>query len=164
MKLFQVTEPFTGSKQIIILCGNIASGKGHYALTYFPDAEIISVSSVVKELTNFRKRSDLSTTANLDNAIANLLIERILNSSKEQVVVDGIRQITIMEKLERYFKEQVKDIIWLDVPEQTLRSRFEKRNAGKDDMSFKKALQSDKELGIGDVESYIRKNHRVIPY
>lgn len=164
MKLTELTKPNNRPKQIVLVCGNLASGKGHYAQTYYPDAEVIGVSSIVKELTNFKTRSELSTTANLDNVIANLLIERILNSPKDQVVIDGIRQITIMHKLQRYFKDQIKDVIWLDVDEKDRRERFSKRNSGKDDMSFDKSVQTDKELGIGDVEDYIRKNHRVIPY
>ncbi len=164
MKLVDFVEPNTNPKHIILVCGNLASGKGHYAKTYFPDAEVIGVSSVVKELTNFRKRSELSTTANLDNVIANLLIERILNSPKEQVVIDGIRQPSIMEKLQRYFKDQIKDIIWLDVDEKDRRKRFEKRDSGKDDMSFDKSVQTDKDLGIDEIEAYARKHGRVIPY
>lgn len=164
MKLTEIAEPNTNPKEIILVCGNLASGKGHYAQTYFPNADVIGVSSIVKGMTNFKTRSELSTTANLSNVIANHLIERILNSSKEQVVVDGIRQIEIMEKLQRYFKDQIKDVIWLDVPENERRERFEKRNSGKDDMSFDKSVQSDKQLGIDDVEAHIRKHGRVIPY
>lgn len=152
------------SKQIILVCGNLCSGKGHYCQQYFPDAEVITVSSIVKKLSKFTTRSELATTKSLDTKISAELINQIAESSNNQVVVDGIRQMSIVNSLKLFFKDQIKDVIWLDVPEQTLKSRFEQRNAGKDDISFEKALQSDKELGVGEVENYIRQNHRVIPY
>lgn len=158
MKLTEILN----SKQIVLVCGNLASGKGHYAATYFPNYNIISVSSIVKSLTKFKTRSELSTTKSLDHQIADELINTI--EPLDKVVIDGIRQLSILKRLQEHFGSDIKDIIWLDVPEQTLKQRFEKRNSGKDDMSFDEALQSDKELGIGDVEDYIRKNHRVIPY
>jgi predicted kinase len=158
MKLNEIAS----EKQIVLVCGNIASGKGHYARQYFPGYKVISVSDVVKSITKFKTRSALGTTKDLDQLIADRLIEEI--EPYEKVVVDGIRQISIMKRLQAHFLSAIKDIIWLDTPTETSKSRFETRQAGKDDMSFEQALQSDKELGIGDVEDYIRKNHRVIPY
>jgi len=160
MKLAEVAS----QKQIALVCGNLASGKGHYAQTYFPGAEVIGVSSVVKELTNFKTRSELSTTASLDTVIAKTLIEKIEDSSNPKIVVDGIRQLSILKALQHHFGTQIKDIIWLDVDEKDRRERFSKRDSGKDDMSFDKSVQTDKALGIDQVEDYIRKNHRVIPY
>lgn len=159
----KITELFM-NKNIVLVCGNIASGKGHFIKSQYPTYEAISVSSCVKELSGFKTRSQLGTTKDLDNVIANLLIERIMNTQNDNVIVDGVRQITILNKLQRYFKDQIKDIIWLHVPEETLRQRFEARNSGKDDMSFDKAMQSDRDLGIGDVENYIKTNHKVVPY
>lgn len=156
----KLNEIVNSPKEIILISGNICSGKGTYCAQQYPGYKVIGVSSVVKQMSGFQKRSELGTTKNLGNVIANHIIEEILNSDK--IVVDGIRQLSIMEKLQRYFKDQIKDVIWLDVPHEELKSRFEKRAAGKDDMNFETSIQSDKDLGIGDVENYIRSNHRVV--
>ena len=158
MKLHEIAS----QKSIVLVSGNICSGKGTFCAKQFPGYHIIGVSSVVKELSGFNKRSELGTTANLDSKIVARLIEEVTKSSEDKIVIEGIRQLSIMEKLEEYFGDQIKDVIWLDVPHEVLRSRFEKRNAGKDDMDFSKAMQSDQNLGIDDVESYIRTHHRVI--
>lgn len=159
MKLNEISND---KKDIVIVCGNISSGKGHYIAQYYPDYKHIAVSSIVKELSQFQTRSELGTTAHLADAIVNRLKEAI--GPYDKVVVDGIRQISILEQLVDFYGPEIKNIIWLDVPEQTLKSRFEKRGSAKDDLSFEKALQSDRQLGIGNVEDYIRKAGRVIPY
>jgi predicted kinase len=151
-------------KQIILVCGNLASGKGHYIQNKFPDAEVIGVSSVVRELSKFATRSQLMTTKDLDKQIAQTLINRIEKSSNTKIVIDGIRQMTIMQTLEQHFKNQIKDVIWLDVPEDVRRQRFDSRKSSKDDQTFDQAIAGDTALGIGDVEQYIRQKHKVVPY
>lgn len=161
MKLIEIMEkPF--AREIVLVCGNLCSGKGHYCATYFPKYHKIEVSSVVKSLIKSEKRSDLSTTKHLDQQIVGIINRQI--EHYEKVVVDGIRQMSILKGIQQEWGSFIKDIIWLDVPQEILKSRFEKRNAGKDDMSFDKALQSDKALGVGEVEDYIRNHHRSIPY
>lgn len=159
MKLNELADE---KKEIVIVCGNISSGKGHYVAQYYRGYTHISVSSIVKELSQFNKRSQLGTTAHLADMIVGRLKEAI--GPHKKVVVDGIRQISILEQLVDFYGKDIKDIIWLDVPEETLRARFEKRGSAKDDLSFDKALQSDRQLGINNVEDYIRKAGRVIPY
>jgi predicted kinase len=150
------------SKEIILVCGNICSGKGHFCSTQYPDYVRIGVSDVVRSLTKFTSRSQLSTTKDYDKAIAKRIIEMI--GPHDKVIVDGIRQLSIIKALEAHFGSAIKDIIWLDVPEDLLRQRFANRKSGKDDMTFDRAIQTDKELGIGDVEQYIRANYKTVPY
>lgn len=151
-------------KNIVIVCGSLASGKGHFIRSRYPDYTAIEVSSVVKEISGFKTRSQLGTTKDLDNVIANHLIEKVMNCDNDNVIIDGVRQVTILHKLERYFKDSVKDVIWLDVPEHVRRQRFETRQNKKDDMTFDQSVESDRKLGIDDVEQYIRANHKVVPY
>lgn len=157
MKLNEITN-----HEIILLCGNLSSGKGHYIRQNYPDYKQISVSSVVKTLTNMKTRSELSTTAHLDMGILKVLIEQIKHHPK--VVVDGIRQLSILNGLQKEFGDQIKEVIWLEVPMHELKRRFEARQARKDDLPFEQAIKSDQDLGISDVERYIKKNHKVIPY
>lgn len=158
MELIEVTS----KKHIVLVCGKLCSGKGHYSQQYFLNYKIITVSDIVRKFSNFHSRSELSATKKLDQKIADELIEMIKPYNK--VVVDGIRQISIMKQLQKYFGSDIQDIIWLDVDNEILKSRFYKRNASKDDTSFEEALKIDQELGIDEIEDYIRKNHRVIPY
>jgi predicted kinase len=159
MKLFEIA----GQREIILVCGNLCSGKGHFCASKYPDYHRIGVSDVVRSLSKAQDRSELSKTAHLDTQIVEALSEEIRKHDK--VIVDGIRQPTIMYALRNRFANEIKDIIWLDVPEDTLRQRYETRASAKDKaMTFDQAIQSDKNLGIGDVENYIRANHKVLPY
>lgn len=158
MKLSEITN----TRQIVLVCGNLSSGKGHFIKQHYANYEHLSVSSIVKTLTNATTRSELGSTAHLDKGILGVLIERIKHFDK--IVVDGIRQLSILRGLEDEFRDQIKDIIWLEVPMNKLRARFEMRQAKKDDLPFDQAIKSDQELGIGDVERYIKRNHKVIPY
>jgi len=156
MKLHEIVS----ARSIIIICGNLSSGKGTYVKEYYPDYHNITVSSVVKKISGANKRSELSKTKSLDTQIIEELIREI--SEYDKVVVEGIRQPSILHKLKLHFGQQIKDIIWLDVPEEKRREYFSKRAASKDDLDFEAANQVDRNLGIDDLEKHIRDNHRVI--
>lgn len=156
MKLFEIARQ---PREIILVSGNIASGKGYYARAKFPGYAHIEVSSIVKSLINSSERSELGKTGGLDQRILHILIEQI--NTYDKVVVDGIRQISILKGLQDHFGNEIKKIIWLDVPEQVRRERFGQRKSTKDNMDFDTSMQSDRGLGIDDVENYIRGNHDV---
>lgn len=159
MKLTEIA----GKRSIVLVCGNLCSGKGHYCQTHYPDYTRIGVSDVVRELSKFTDRSQLGTTAHLDQAIIKVLIDKIERHDK--VIVDGIRQISILHALEQHFRHQIEDIVWLEVPIDELRRRYEMRASEKDKtFTFDQALDSDRALGIGDVEQYVKKNHRTVDY
>ncbi len=155
MKLHEIVS----NRQIVVVCGNISSGKGTYVKSKYPDYQQITVSDIVKKLTGMQNRSEITKTKNLDIQIIEELIKEI--SKYNRVVVEGIRQPSILHKLELHFGDQIKDVIWLDVPEEKRREYFTKRGASKDDMSFDKASAADRNLGIDDLEQYIRDKHRV---
>lgn len=156
MKLNDIT------RQIVLVSGKICSGKGHYCATRFPEYKQITVSDVVRSIANVASRSELSKTIALDQQIADKLIEEI--SKYQLVIVDGIRQLSILKRLQQHFGSQIEDIIWLDVPEETLRQRFAGRQHNKDDMSFDDSLNKDQEMGLGDVEQYMRSSGRTVNF
>lgn len=156
MKLHEVVT----KRSIILICGNLSSGKGLYVQRNYPDYEHIVVSDIVKKLTGMKKRSELATTKNLDVQIVHELISEI--SKHDKVVVDGIRQPSILHKLELHFGDQIKGVYWLDVPEEKRREYFKNRKDPKDNLDFDTAEQTDRNLGIEDLERYIRGKHKVI--
>ena len=159
MKLMEIVQ----NREIILVCGNLCSGKGHFCETKYPDYYRIGVSDIVRGLSMAQDRNELSKTAHLDTQIVEALSDEIRKHDK--VIVDGIRQPTILYALRNRFAGDIKDIIWLDVPEDTLRQRYAARASAKDKATtFDQAVQGDKNLGLGDVENYIRANGKVIPY
>lgn len=158
MKLTDLVQ----NRQIVLVCGNIACGKGTFCKTKFPGYFHITVSDIVKKLSNETERSELGKTAHLDARIIQVLIDQI--RQHDQVVVDGIRQLSIVHALENHFQQQIKKVIWLDVPEDQRRKRFAERGDPKDNMNYDASMKSDRALGIDKVEQYIRDKHHVENY
>ncbi len=158
MKLHEVAF----DREIILVCGNLCSGKGHYCENRYPDFHKIIVSDIVKSLIKSSGRNELSKTKHLDQQILSILIRQI--TFYEKVVVDGIRQMSILKGLEDEFGSDIKDIVWLEVPEDTRRERFTQRGSAKDNLDFDTAMQTDRNLGIEDVENYVKGKHRVEKY
>lgn len=155
MKLTEIVQ----NRDIVLVCGNIACGKGTYCKQMYPGFVHITVSDIVKHITKQTERSELGKTAYLDTKIIQALIEKI--QQHDRVVVDGIRQLSIVHALENYFQQQIKKVIWLDVPENVRRERFANRKDKKDNLDYDAATASDRGLGIEQVEDYIRNNHHV---
>lgn len=149
------------TREIILVCGNIACGKGTYCQTKYAGYAHITVSDIVKRLSNQTERSELGKTAHLDNAIVEALIQQIDQYNK--VVVDGIRQVSILYELEQYYESEIKKIVWLDVPRDVCEQRFASRQDKKDNLDYDAATKSDEQLGINSVERYIRAQHEVEP-
>lgn len=139
------------TKRIVLLFGRICSGKSTYAeaLCYVTKAKRITVSDIVRQVSGKTTRSELQQTQSLDFDIATELIAEIMKY--ERVVVDGIRQDTIVWHLVNEFGSQSIDMIWLDVPDEVRKHRFYDRVIAKDDLSFEEADQRDDQLGLGRV-------------
>ena len=90
-------------KKIIIVVGQICSGKSHFINTdlsnRYPDMEIIRIGDIVRSL---KGTKDRSIDESLDTSIINELIERIKISEASTLTIDGIRQISIYEALRRF--------------------------------------------------------------
>lgn len=148
MKLLELTQP-----EIILVCGNLCSGKGTYCNT-LKGYTHVATSDVVKQISGYSARSDLHKTADLDTQIADQLIDIIEHN--KPIVVDGIRQMSIMQRIIDHFGEPNVKLVWLEVPLDTLKQRYQSRQHAKDDQDFDTAFNRDKTLGIGDVETFIK--------
>lgn len=139
------------TKRIVLLFGKICSGKSTYAdaLCYVTKSKRITVSDIVKRVSGKTSRSELQDTQNLDAQIADELIAEIQKYDK--VVVDGIRQSSIVWGLINEFGLDNIDMIWLEASDEVRKYRFYDRAIAKDDLSFEDADQRDVNLGLLDV-------------
>ena len=119
--------------KITLLFGRICSGKSSYRATeHLPR---IQVSNLVRSLIadSAATRDQLQNTLYLDR----LITERILqcidiydSAYGLDIIVDGIRQVSIVEKvLEKYPDAE---LVWLEVPDEERRRRYESRGDAKD--------------------------------
>lgn len=151
------------NKPIILVLGKICAGKGTYCQS-FPEKKHITVSDIVKKVSGVRSRSDLQQTSQFDYLIADELIEKIRFYLDEQdVIVDGIRQLSIIRAIVKEFGKENVDVIWLEVPTEERKRRFETRKRQRDDVPFEQADIRDTSLGLGDVENWAKQYGQVIP-
>jgi len=138
---------------IVLVSGKLCSGKGTYC-AQFPEYHHIATSSVVKQISGLNKRSELHGTGKLDKQIADELINQA--SQYPLVIIDGIRQQSIVQYIINHFGESNVELRWLNVPEEELRRRYQVRGDEKDDQQFDIAMKRDYDLGLGDVEAFIK--------
>lgn len=148
------------NKPIVLVLGRICAGKGTYCYQ-FPEKKHIVVSDIVKRIGGVRSRSDLQETGDLDRLIAEELIKEI-RLHDEDVLVDGIRQLSILRAILQEFGKDKVDVLWLEVPKRERSRRFESRGRRRDDIPFDQADIRDENLGIGDVETWAKQRGRVI--
>ena len=135
--------------EIILVFGRICSGKSSFQT----NAHRIVVSDIVRKLINSNDRSQLQNTQHLDEQIAEEILRQMETYNYQMshnllkvhnIVVDGIRQPSIVKCILKQHPEA--NLIWLDVPEETRRRRYEIRNAKKDTESFDEADNKPIEL------------------
>lgn len=141
------------TKRIVLIFGKICSGKSTYAdaLCYVTKAKRITVSDIVKRVSGKATRSELQTTQDLDEQISAELIVEI--EKYDKVVIDGIRQHSIVWNLVNKFGKPNVDMLWLEAADDVRRYRFYDRAVAKDDISFEQADERDEKLGL----SYVAK-------
>ena len=150
------------TNKIVLLFGKICSGKSTYAdaLCYVTKAKRITVSDIVKRVSGKISRSELQNTAHMDKEIALELIQVI--SSYDKVVVDGIRQYTIVLELAAEYGIDNLDLIWLEVPDDIRKYRFHDRAVSKDDITFEDADARDEKLGLKDLQDKLKDSYITI--
>ena len=125
--------------EVILVFGRICSGKSSFQA----NAHRIVVSDIVRKLINSNDRSQLQNTQHLDEQIAEEILHQMESYDylmshdllkAHNIVIDGIRQPSIVKHILEKFPEA--HLIWLDVPEEIRRRRYETRNADKDTESF----------------------------
>jgi len=147
---------------ITLLFGKICSGKSTFAeaLSYVTKAKHITVSDIVKSLSGLHTRSGLQLTQHLDEAIAAELVRQI--KAYDKVIIDGIRQKSIVEWLINEFGDSKIKMIWLEVPDHTRKYRFEDRVVAKDDLTFEMADRRDADLGLLELQAALQNEYTII--
>lgn len=150
------------TKRIVLLFGKICSGKSTYAnaLCYLTKAKRVTVSDIVKRVSGKVTRSELQNTADMDQEIAKELINEIKQYDK--VIVDGIRQYTIVVELAAEFGLDDLDLVWLEVPDDIRRYRFHDRAISKDDITFEEADSRDEKLGLLELQDKLKDSYIII--
>jgi hypothetical protein len=128
---------------IKLIFGRICSGKG----SYLPDVRRIVVSDIVKRIVSSTNRDALQNSLHLDNQIGTTLINSIYiatMANEEHIVVDGIRQTTIVDRVLNMYPDA--ELIWLEVPVEERKRRYENRKDIKDVEPFEIADNKPIEL------------------
>ena len=150
------------TKKIVLLFGKICSGKSTYAdaLCYVTKAKRITVSDIVKRVSGKASRSELQNTAHMDQDICHELCQEI--NKYDKVVIDGIRQYTIVTGLVSEYGLENLDLIWLEVPDATRRYRFYDRAISKDDITFEAADERDEKLGLKELQDKLKDSYIIV--
>jgi hypothetical protein len=124
--------------KVTLVFGRICSGKGSYK----KDSHRVVVSDIVRSIINTANRDALQNTMHLDNRIAETIIEAA--KAHDNIIIDGIRQVTIVDRVLTTFPDA--EMIWLEVPVEERKRRYEKRKDTKDVESFEVADNKPIEL------------------
>jgi hypothetical protein len=155
--------------KIIFLFGEICSGKS--TLDLGQQTIKITVSNVVKRLMQSEDREVLQNSKHLDKVIADEIIEEIINMQNlldifpQYVVVDGIRQHSILAQIEQWIATTNPSIPieykWLEVDREERKRRFEARKDSKDTLTFEEAEKRDNELGLSDLFRILKEQNKI---
>lgn len=150
------------TERIVLLFGKICSGKSTYAdaLCYITKAKRITVSDIVKRVSGKISRSELQNTAHMDQEIIKELCVEINKYNK--VVIDGIRQHSIVLGLSAEYGSSNIDMIWLEVPDEIRKYRFRDRAISKDDITFEEADARDEKLGLKELAESLKNTYTII--
>ena len=138
------------------MCGELCSGKNTFCRTFLDTHDQITPSDIVKMISGAFERSKLAETAHLDQMIATEMIAQMKKSltNGRKVIIEGIRQ----ESIYRAVVEECESLnlsmqsVWLQVPTEILKQRFNSRADRKDDLSFERARAKDAEMGLYKLE------------
>lgn len=159
MKLIQIVEG--EMKPIVLVLGKLCSGKGTFCGNYTEQGYThIATSDVVKRVSGFTTREELQSTMSMDSLIVDEMINDITEHTK--VVIDGIRQQSIIDGLIYHYGKSKIDIIWLDVSDEIRKSRYANRGDAKDTKPFDSAEAGDVKLGINQVEQFAKQYGKTI--
>jgi len=155
--------------KVLFLFGEICSGKS--TLDLGQQTIKITVSNVVKRLMQSEDREVLQNSKHLDKVIADEIIEEIDNMQNfldilpQYVVVDGIRQHSILAQIEQWIATTNPSIPieykWLEVDREERKRRFEARKDSKDTLTFEEAEKRDNELGLSDLFRILKEQNKI---
>lgn len=142
--------------EIITISGPLCSGKNYYSQLLNKEAKIIDIGDIVREITNNETRV---FDKSLDTLIIKQLEQEIKQSATPTLIIIGMRQITILQAIERIAKQFSINVLnyLLDVDVEVREQRYVQRNAYKDSYTtFEIADQKDRELGLTALIRYLR--------
>ena len=113
--------------------GRICSGKSQYRIK--DKVGRTFVSNIVRALVESSDRDKLQNSMHLDDQIAKKILEGPeLMEHTEEIIIDGIRQVSIVNKILEVYPDA--EMIWLEVPVEERKRRYEARKDVKDVESF----------------------------
>lgn len=129
--------------KVTLVFGRICSGKGRY--TEDADCRIV-VSDIVRFILKSEDRTVLQNSLDLDNEIARRLLHALDSALAifDNIVVDGIRQVSIVDRVLQAYPEA--EMVWLEVPTEERKRRYEARRDVKDVEPFEVADNKPIEL------------------
>lgn len=144
--------------KLTLLFGRICSGKSNY----YKDSYRIVVSNIVRGIAKSSNRAELQNTMHLDEQIATGIISAIDYSIDEHphVVVDGIRQSSIVEKVLQYYPNA--ELVWLEVPVEERKRRYQNRKDRRDVESFEVADNKEIELSCQEIFSIFKERIKIV--
>lgn len=144
--------------RITLLFGKICSGKS----SLYEDSYRIVVSNLVRGIIHSTNRADLQNTMHLDDKIAEAVIMTIdhVIDKHPHIVVDGIRQASIVKKMLQHYPNA--ELIWLEVPVEERKRRYEARKDAKDVEPFEVADNKPIEVECQNIFSIFKEQLRII--
>ena len=145
-------------KKLTLLFGRICSGKSSYK----PKEYRIVVSNIVKGIISKSTREELQNTIHLDQKIGEALVMVIdqVADHVEYVIVDGIRQASIVEMVLQHYPYA--ELVWLEVPTEERKRRYESRKDAKDVELFDIADNKPIELECQKIFTIFKQRLKVI--
>ena len=144
--------------KITYLCGRICSGKS----TYRSEVRRLMVSDIVRNVVRSNDREKLQNSMHLDEQILeglSICIDYDIEMGVEELIIDGIRQPSILKRLLAVYGGE---IVWLEVPLEERKRRYEARGAEKDTEPFEVADNKAIELECQKIYSIFSKQLKVI--
>ena len=119
------------------------------------------VSNIVRALVESSDRDKLQNSMHLDDQIAKKILEGPeLMEHTEEIIIDGIRQVSIVNKILEVYPDA--EMIWLEVPVEERKRRYEARGAVKDIEPFEVADNKPIELECQNIFSTFTDKIKII--
>lgn len=148
----------SSTSKITLLFGRICSGKS----SYLPNVKRIVVSNIVKDLLATSDRDKLQQSMHLDSEIAKSISIQLYYYMEQydHVIVDGIRQTSIVHLLLSEYPNA--ELVWLEVPTEERKRRYEHRKHAKDVEPFEIADNKPIELECSNIFTTFKDRLKVI--
>jgi hypothetical protein len=120
------------------------------------------VSDIVRNVVRSNDRERLQNSMHLENDILeglSMCIDYDIEMDVQELIIDGIRQPSILKRLSTVYGG---DIVWLEVPLEERKRRYEARGAEKDTEPFEVADNKAIEFECQKIYSIFSKQLKVI--